>query len=292
MLAQYEGGATLEEVGEDFGLTRERVRQIFKGAGYSTAEARKNRAHQKRRRIEAEAVSQLHRGVSVQEVAAQRGMTVSAVRALAKKFAPAATEQVKPGSRVPNGYWNKERILDALRAWQREYGSPPHATDWNIAALRSGGQKEREERFLSGLWPHLTTVQSKFGNWNKAVAAAGLTPTPVSAYGRPGDDPETVAEAISLYRDGSSIGQAAGKTGISAATLEKHLADAGEPLPSEARVPEIEAFLQGRNWTLLSTVAERIRHGGPLVYQAIRERTDLFELLEISERGLHCRLKR
>lgn len=153
MLAQYEGGATLEEVGDDFGLTRERVRQIFKAAGYSAAEARKNRSRQKRRRIEAEAVSQLHRGVSVQEVAAESGMTVSAVRALAKKFAPTATEQVKPGSRVPNGYWNKERILDALRAWQREYGSPPHATDWNIAALRSGDKKSAKSASYPGCGP-------------------------------------------------------------------------------------------------------------------------------------------
>jgi AraC-like DNA-binding protein len=292
MFAQYEGGATLEEVGDEFGLTRERVRQIFKAAGYSTVEARKNRAHQKRRRTEAEAVSQLHRGATVQAVAADRGLTISAVRELAKRFAPAAPEQVKAGSRVPNGYWNKERILDAFGAWQRQYGAPPHATDWNIAALRSGGQKGREERFLSGLWPHLTTVMSKFGNWNVAVAAAGLTPTPVSSYGRPGDDPEILAEAITLYREGASLGRAASKTGISAATLERHLADAGEPLPSEARVPEIEEFLNGRNWTLLSTVAGRIRHGGPQVYQAVRERTDLFELLEISERGLHVRLSR
>lgn len=291
MFAHYQGGATLQEIGDEFGVTRERVRQIFKTAGYSTEEVRKTRVQAKRQSREAEAVTQLHSGATIQAVAQNLDMTVSAVRALAEKFAPSASENLRKGSRVPNGYWTKERILDAIRAWARTYGSPPHATDWNIAALRTRGYEEREERFLSGLWPHLTTVQGKFGNWNAAIEAAGLEPTPVSSYGRPGDDAETVADAVALYQNGLSLARAASKAGISTATLERHLADAGIALPAEARIPEIEEFLRGRNWTLVSIVAERIKHGGPQVYRTVRERADLFEVLEISERGLHVRLK-
>jgi Homing endonuclease associated repeat/Sigma-70, region 4/helix-turn-helix, Psq domain len=292
MFSRYQGGATLQEVGDEFGVTRERVRQILKAAGYSTEEARKTLARTTRCSREEEAVTRLHGGATIQSVAQSLDMTVSAVRALAKKFAPSASEDLRKGSRVPNGYWTKERILDAIRAWADTYGSPPHATDWNVAALRARDYKEREERFLSGLWPHLTTVQSKFGNWNQAIEAAGLEPTPVSSYGRPGDDAEIVAEAIASYRNGLSLGQAASKAGISTATLERHLVNAGVALPAEVRVPEMEQFLEGRDWTLVSTVAERIKHGGSQVYRVVRERSDLFELLEISERGLHVRLKR
>jgi transposase len=292
MFARYLGGATLQEVGDEFAVTRERVRQIFKAAGYSTEEARESRARAKRRAREDEAIARLHGGATIQAVAQKLDMRVSAVRALAERFVPSASEELRKGSRVPNGYWTQGRILDAIRAWASTYGSPPHATDWNIAALRARGCEKREEHFLSGLWPHLTTVQSKFGNWNRAIEAAGLEPTPVSSYGRPGDNAETVSEAIASYRDGLSLGQAALKAGISPATLERHLADAGVALPAEARVPEIEQFLKGRDWTLVSVVSERIKHGGPQAYRTVRERTDVFEVLEISERGLHVRLKR
>jgi len=36
MHALYRQGATLEEVGEQYGITRERVRQLFKEAGLAT----------------------------------------------------------------------------------------------------------------------------------------------------------------------------------------------------------------------------------------------------------------
>lgn len=36
MYALYQDGATLEEVGADYGITRERVRQLFKKAGLQT----------------------------------------------------------------------------------------------------------------------------------------------------------------------------------------------------------------------------------------------------------------
>ncbi len=218
MYERYASGETLQEVGDFYGVTRERVRQILSASGFSTKEARKQRGDVKRRAREARVVARLRETRNIQAVAREFNMTVGEVRKLAETLAPEAKEEVKNGSRVPNGYWTKARILDAIQRWVKQYGAPPHATDWNIAAIRARGYAEREERFINGLWPGVNTVRTKFGNWNDAIAEAGCDPTPVSSYGRPGDDRETVAEGMHLYRKGLSLNQAAAKVGISSAT--------------------------------------------------------------------------
>jgi hypothetical protein len=157
---------------------------------------------------------------------------------------------------------------------------------------------DKVERFKSGLWPHLTTVQTHFGGWNDAVRAAGLDPTPASSYGRPGDDPEVVEKAVQAYRNGDGLYEAAERFRISSARLSRELAKRGDQAPSERLLDRLEdevaEALAGRDWTSVATIVRSCTDAPGRIYVAMRNgtKTGRFELLEIAGRGLLIRLRR
>jgi hypothetical protein len=81
--------------------------------------------------------------------------------------------------RSPNGFWTRERIAEAIRLWSERYGEPPSACDWNSALA----YKNKDARYLGHAWPRLATVQTKFGSWNDALAAAGFEPRGIGVHG-------------------------------------------------------------------------------------------------------------
>lgn len=80
---------------------------------------------------------------------------------------------------------------------------------------------------LDGEFPHITTVTRMFGSWNAAIEAAGLTPRERGRSGRPGDDPEIVAETIRLYQSGLSLRVVAMQMGCHPQTVRHRLIRAG-----------------------------------------------------------------
>lgn len=82
--------------------------------------------------------------------------------------------------------WTPERILDAIRAWDAAYGSPPRATEWCPALVRRHGP-DAEQRLTAarerGEVPSVETVKRHFVRWSDAIVAAGF-PRP-----RPGSGP-------------------------------------------------------------------------------------------------------
>jgi AraC-like DNA-binding protein len=67
--------------------------------------------------------------------------------------------------------WTRDRMLDAMRAWQDQYGRFPSSYDWSRThASRRGG--EALERLSGGDWPPASVVTRVFGNWLAARAEA------------------------------------------------------------------------------------------------------------------------
>ena len=65
----------------------------------------------------------------------------------------------------------RERVCEAMRAWQERYGSPPSSTDWSRThAVRRGGEALR--RLVDGDWPAPSTVIELYGSWATALADA------------------------------------------------------------------------------------------------------------------------
>jgi Homing endonuclease associated repeat len=77
--------------------------------------------------------------------------------------------------RASNARWRRfsdAELLEALRAWTREYGAPPRAADWRRAPRSSS--KLWEAQFPR--WPPASVLIARFGSWREATRAAGLSP--------------------------------------------------------------------------------------------------------------------
>ena len=73
--------------------------------------------------------------------------------------------------------WTRQRIVEALRAWNDELGRAPRSYDWSPAVARAGGFSlagaEKWER-EHPRWPHHALVRSRLGSWRGALQTAGL----------------------------------------------------------------------------------------------------------------------
>ena len=72
----------------------------------------------------------------------------------------------------------REKVLDALIAFAREYGRLPLAYEWSPALARAGNKGDavvarfdarREE------WPHYDQARRLFGSWTAALTETGIT---------------------------------------------------------------------------------------------------------------------
>jgi hypothetical protein len=85
-----------------------------------------------------------------------------------------------------------QEILERMRDWHRETGTPPSVADWSLSSAGSLNRYEREYP----RWPAASSVQATFGSWRAAVRAAGLTAQRA--------DPWTRQDVIQALRDSAA----------------------------------------------------------------------------------------
>jgi hypothetical protein len=74
--------------------------------------------------------------------------------------------------------WDRDKIVAAIQRWEREVGEVPSCEDWET--------KKPHPHFIlhRGEFPTRPTIHNHFGDWPKAIEAAGLTPRRVRGKGR------------------------------------------------------------------------------------------------------------
>lgn len=173
MYALYNEGATLQEVGERFDLTRERVRQLFREHDLpvrSVAEAmalRRALEAQNLTRAIREAFAETH---DIAKVAARCGVPRSLAReVIEEEFEPREWRKQKAAHKK----YSDEELLDFLRRASAAIGG-----------VMSGGAYDkfaRAKKTKDGRpWPTKQTAMLRFGSWREALIEAGLPTNPSS----------------------------------------------------------------------------------------------------------------
>ncbi len=161
MINGLEAGLTLQAVGDLYGLSGERVRQIAQKAGVTTGEIKRRKREQAERRSakiarHIFAVSLAHPELTIEELAEWADTDESAVRtALRHRVAVHEVRYNDWSSGVSD-----EELLEGLRQWAEETESHTgdSFTEW---AARHG-------------LPTKQIPTKRFGGWNNALRAAGL----------------------------------------------------------------------------------------------------------------------
>ncbi len=70
----------------------------------------------------------------------------------------------------------REWVIESLREWDRLFGRPPTARDWNQSQARAQAATWLVKRHeaTGREWPSATGVQHAFGSWNAAIKVAGF----------------------------------------------------------------------------------------------------------------------
>ncbi len=167
MYELYVTGATLEEVGERFGITRERVRQVFREAGISTRSLQQTYALRREQLIQAK-TDQIRSAflVSGDMAAISRSLKVphSAVRDVVRAYWPMPIRRRRTPSKRR---YETTEILALLR--EADQAVEGRLTE---SAYRrySSGRRMSDGRS----WPSSHTILARFGSWRRAQQAAGL----------------------------------------------------------------------------------------------------------------------
>jgi hypothetical protein len=158
-------GRTLQSVGDQYGLTRERVRQIVKAGA--------PKFH--------------NREVSKARTRARRAAARSAHLAEGEKYRTSAEEshQISESTRR----WTEDTMLEALRRVQSEVGHPLAIAEWRKVAADHDA-------------PSAALYIQRFGTWNRAKELAGLQPikTYRSSYVREYEDIDLIHAVAQFLR--------------------------------------------------------------------------------------------
>ena len=180
MLALAEEGLTLNEIGDEFGLTRERVRQIIGKLGISVRSFRKQQsieAEQNEKYLVASIESWIgqHPGCHLSEVASAFNITESTLQ----KYRPRNLQKmVLRGARKINTHnlktYSREQVLDALRSAYELRN--PSMSMYSVNETEPLTGPFYEEMRNAGLifGPHRMRVLQIFGTWKSACEEAGV----------------------------------------------------------------------------------------------------------------------
>jgi hypothetical protein len=170
MRAVYVQGLTLEQVGKQFGLTRERVRQIFCEAGLSTRSTRETRALRSKHVLDEcgeEIKAAFKLSHDVEAVARRFGLPISVALEFIKAQFPHTWERRVP--RAPQPKYPTEELIQLIQtAADAVGGELREASYCRYAAGRSTADGRS--------WPSSATIIARFGSWSRALVAAGMEP--------------------------------------------------------------------------------------------------------------------
>lgn len=165
--ALIDGGATMSDIADSVGLSRERVRQILRREGLdSRAGTRGVRSNSNPLHLVAALRNQQCYNLSWLSLLS--GYPEDAAKRMLEELGlwPAAVRLWRMRKRQIDER-SRSRMLDAIRAFATKTGYPPGVND-----------------AIAGNLPFShTTVVRRFGTWNNAIAAAGLTPAPRGGKG-------------------------------------------------------------------------------------------------------------
>ena len=162
MRALYAGGATLEEVGARFGLSRERVRQILQEAGIKTRSIGETSAL-RRDRLLRERGDEIRAAFSelkdIDAVARRLEVPRALVREVVARSFPASERKSR---RSP--MYSSEELIACLK----EAGAAPGRLTTGKYAKYAEGRQLGDGR----PWPSFQTLAKRFGTWRRALAEA------------------------------------------------------------------------------------------------------------------------
>lgn len=166
MIQRYSEGASLEEVGKEHGVTRERVRQIINKSSWPTDRIMAARRILRDWETEQESSrittvvnrwSQENPGETIDQAVIDLGISKSVIaRALGERRTLHSAKRMRMVGRL----WEDEELIDLLRQFHRETG------------LTTAEGFERWSRARGG--PTKQTPSNRFGKWSGALAAAGI----------------------------------------------------------------------------------------------------------------------
>jgi hypothetical protein len=179
MFAVYSTGATLQEVGEQYGISRERVRQILKANDYPVRSVKETAAlHRAGEHALASQIVTLHRQLGdAREVANRLGVTCVTVQEVlrAREIAnpqPASPRRRKLG-RTQKRYTDQE-LLECVKTASKKLGGVL-TTSAYTAFIRGRTLSDGRP------WPSHQCMQQRFGSWRATLQRAGLRANPASA---------------------------------------------------------------------------------------------------------------
>lgn len=165
----YEKGATLQQVGDKFGISRERVRQVVKDAG--TNRGAGGTSQMKRERviaaIDIDQVLVLYRsGLNVRKIAKRMRKPINCIQTVLDKHSDPLDKRRRQSisGRGNAQTFTDEEAIAAIQEAARMNGSS------------SLGYVRYDRLAVEHGWPRAQIVMIRFGTWGEAVTAAGLTP--------------------------------------------------------------------------------------------------------------------
>jgi predicted transcriptional regulator len=179
MFAVYSTGATLQEVGERYGVSRERVRQILKAHDYPVRSVQETAAlHRAGELAIASQIVTLHGQLGdPREVADRLGVTYAAVQDVLRAHEmanpqPASIRRRKLG-RSQKRYTDEE-LLKCIEMASKKLGG--------VLTTNAYTEFIRGRTLGDGRpWPSHQCMQLRFGSWRGTLQRAGLRANPASA---------------------------------------------------------------------------------------------------------------
>lgn len=178
MYRTYEAGATLAEIGERYGVSRERVRQLFRDAGLPTRSIGEAAALKHRRLFGANReaiVNGFESGKTAEIIAAEQALPLNLVREVLAEDPRRARMMNVRSRRKRNGpRYSDDELIDCLRSASLAIGGVLTTAAYSSLAKASAFPDGRT-------WPTHQTPSNRFGSWRAALERAGLESNPPSA---------------------------------------------------------------------------------------------------------------
>lgn len=168
IVALRDEGVTLEEIGQKFGITRERARQIVEKANGTGAEELRARRRQQRDEADRALAAVIrqdildHPGSRKADVAERLGLDARTVSRLLP--ADVAALVVEDNRNAGVRTWTDEAILDAMRS----------AATYEYPLSGSAYQRLVDIGEING--PSSALLHRRFGSWTRACELAGIEP--------------------------------------------------------------------------------------------------------------------